>query len=397
MSVAQPLNRHFEVFFPEGSNSPGSLPYIRAFADSSLYFRFHSVKVNGYASPSGSSAYNLRLSESRARAIAISLSPLFPDASLTRQGNGEDWDRLSSMVSTSTIDCKDVVFSIIGATPFDATDAKSALKSLDSGTVYRRLSNEFFPSLRRADVDIVYSARHFGEFTSSEDSFFGRTALVPLPPGTAPLAVVTPLEQDPGVVAPTGGADCRDFSTAIRSIPFALRSNLLMPLLNIGVEFPLKGHLSAGVDCFFPWFGHDRENSACLELQGVSAECRYWFKPSSLSSVWGLSFTGHSVALGAVACRYDFEKDYHGRQGEAYGVYVDYLYSKYLSEHLRLELCLGVGYAFSPWRDYQVYEGRDKLIRVRPVLEHYDSYFGPMKASVAIAFPIITKRKSFRS
>ena len=398
LSVAQPFNRHFEVFFPEGrSDSPESLPYIRAFADSSLYFRIHSIGVNGFASPSGNLAYNVRLSESRSKTVAHQLRALFPKAALTRSGNGEDWSRLQTMLLHSAIEDKDVILSVVGSSVFDVIGAKQALKLLDGGRVYRELCDGFFPSLRRVDVDVVFSARHFSEFTSSEDSFYGRTAVVPLPSGTALLGVVTPLEQDPGVTAPPSGADSHVSVSGTKRIPFAIRSNLLMPLLNVGVEFPLKGHLSAGVDYFFPWFGHDRENSSCLELQGVSAECRYWFKPSSLSSVWGLSFTGHSVALGVVACRYDFENDYHGRQGEAYGVYVDYLYSKYLSEHLRLELCLGVGYAFSPWRDYQVYEGRDKLIRVRPVLEHYDSYFGPMKASVALSFPIVTKRKYFRS
>lgn len=177
-------------------------------------------------------------------------------------------------------------------------------------------------------------------------------------------------------------------------IAVAPHANLLVPLFNAGVTVPLGSRLSADATVYYPWLGHDKANSRCLEARGVTLELRWWLAPKTVDELQGNTLTGHSLALGVFGVQADLEWNNHGIRTEPYGAYLDYGYTFRLGRYARLMLSLGVGYARVPWRDYTVFTEGGKLVRQRPVLDHTESYLGPMKAAVSLAIPIIIPAKS---
>ncbi len=177
-------------------------------------------------------------------------------------------------------------------------------------------------------------------------------------------------------------------------VAVAPHTNLLVPLFNAGVTVPLGSRLSVDATVYYPWLGHDRANSRCLEARGATLELRWWLAQKATDGLQGNTLTGHSLALGVFGAQADLEWDYHGIRTEPFGAYLDYGYSFRLGRYARLMLSLGVGYARVPWRDYTVFTEGGKLVRQRPVLDHTESYFGPVKAAVSLSFPILIPAKT---
>ena len=46
----------------------------------------------------------------------------------------------------------------------------------------------------------------------------------------------------------------------------AIRSNLLLPALNVGAELPVGNRSSFAVDHYYPWAWPDKSNKDCFEL-----------------------------------------------------------------------------------------------------------------------------------
>ena len=104
-----------------------------------------------------------------------------------------------------------------------------------------------------------------------------------------------------------------DKQVAERNSLIAVRSNLLVPALNVGVEYPLGTNWSVAADYYFPWLKLGDKNRNCFQMLGWSAEGRYWFgRDRSLDD----RLKGHSVAFYGAGGYYDFEFDYEGTQGE---------------------------------------------------------------------------------
>jgi hypothetical protein len=169
---------------------------------------------------------------------------------------------------------------------------------------------------------------------------------------------------------------------------FALRSNLLLPLLNFGAELPLGNNWSIGADYYYPWIWPDKSNKDCFELLGWSLEGRYWFgrdrKPED-------RLKGHSLALYGAGGYYDFEKDYRGMQGEFLSTGLDYTYALGVGPRSRVhfEFTIAVGYIHSVGRTYDVFsEGGDLIPDGN---KHTFQYFGPTKAAVSLVIPIFKK------
>lgn len=212
------------------------------------------------------------------------------------------------------------------------------------------------------------------------------------------LALATSLRAQPrdslGTASPA-----RDSAAAVDScrIILAPHTNLLLPLVNAGIEVPLSRTLSLDATMYFPWIGHDRENTWCFEAMAATLELRWWIAPRTFDGLVGNTLAGHSLALGAFGGHADFERNRHGFQAEAYGCYLDYTFSMPVSERLLLSFSFSAGYARVPWRDYDVYEGSRKLVRHRPVLEHVENYIGPLKAAVTLSIPITVKPREGRN
>lgn len=179
--------------------------------------------------------------------------------------------------------------------------------------------------------------------------------------------------------------------------PLYLRTNLLLPLMNIGLEVPIGNRWSIGADWYYPWIprvsnsafdGSDHKN--CFQIDGLSVEGRCWYgskhNHNELNRQYRL--TGHSTGLFVMGGRYDLERNYSGHQGEYILGGIDYLWATPIfKKRLHLELSLGVGYFYSRATRYEVYEEGGKGYRDKDFRKVYQ-YIGPLKANVSLVIPL---------
>ena len=166
------------------------------------------------------------------------------------------------------------------------------------------------------------------------------------------------------------------------------RSNLLVPLLNAGVEIPLGNRWSVAADYYYPWIWPSQKNKNCFELLGWSVEGRYWFGKGRQASD---RLKGHSVGVYMAAGYYDFERNFRGMQGEFVSPGVDYTYSMAVgkAKRVHLQFTLALGYIHSWGRTYDVYGEYGELYPDEGTLMW--DYFGPTKAAVSIVVPFYRK------
>lgn len=179
----------------------------------------------------------------------------------------------------------------------------------------------------------------------------------------------------------------------------AFRSNLLQPLLNVGIEVPIAKHWSLGADYYYPWFWPAKNNKNCFELLFVSAEARYWFATNRKQQMPEKNYlAGHSIGVYGAWGYYDFEHNYHGHQGDGWSVGIDYLYALPIAKgKLRMEFQLALGALWSlKAQPYNVYEDGGHLIRERGHRKNF-SYLGPTKLGVSLVVPIFRSVKQSAS
>ena len=123
------------------------------------------IYVTGYASPEGTVAYNLKLSERRAKTFTDYVKKQNPnlDASLWHvDWKGEDWTGLREEVQKHPRLLKiDEVLAIIDGCEGDQDACEEKIKALVPPTIYQRLLNEMYGPLRRNDYRIEYNVRNF--------------------------------------------------------------------------------------------------------------------------------------------------------------------------------------------------------------------------------------------
>lgn len=205
-----------------------------------------------------------------------------------------------------------------------------------------------------------------------------------------------PMEQLPAA-ATTEANDPVSAEDQQRYIVLAPRTNLLLPLLNVGLEVPIGNRWSVAADWHYPWLWRKADHKNCFQIDGLSLEGRFWFGKGhgrgSDNRVHRLQ--GHSIGLFTMAGRYDLEHNYSGHQGEYVLGGVDYLYAMPVCRgKMHMEFALGIGYFYSRATHYEVYEPGGKGYRDRGIRKIFQ-YFGPMKANVTLVVPI--RRGSGRS
>ena len=183
---------------------------------------------------------------------------------------------------------------------------------------------------------------------------------------------------------------------ARRNFPLAIRTNLLLPGLNAGVEVPVSAHSSLEADLYWPWIFPkllSSDNDRCIEALAARIGYRFWpwgyRTPNGKTGLTGLSF-GVNVLGGY----YDFEWDYSGAQGEAVAFGADITYSLPIARgRMRLELTAGVGYGYIQYREYKVYTPGGVLIRPAnlPIVKGWIPV--PTNLAVSLVVPIYSKEK----
>lgn len=172
----------------------------------------------------------------------------------------------------------------------------------------------------------------------------------------------------------------------------ALRTNLLVPATNVGMEFCLGNNWSVEADYYFPWLEREGSNKDAFQMLFWGATGRYWFgKDRNIQR----RLRGHSLGLCAYAGYYDLERDFTGHQGEFAAVMLDYMYAvPIFRKKMHLEFNLGAGYLYSFARPYDVFEEGGKAFREGYAKKIH--WVGPLKAAVSLVVPISVKGRATR-
>ena len=122
------------------------------------------IYITGYASPEGSEAHNLKLSENRAKALAdyIRRQDAISSDLLHVDWKGEDWEGLVRVLGDyPNLLKRDSVYAIIERYPNERDFCELQLRKLVPPTIYHRLLTELYPVLRRNEYRIEYNVRNF--------------------------------------------------------------------------------------------------------------------------------------------------------------------------------------------------------------------------------------------
>lgn len=117
------------------------------------------VTVTGYASPEGEWNYNRTLSEKRAAGVLdwiLSSYPMLASQCKVRSfGEGEDWKGLCNSISSGNMKGKDEVLSIINR--FGIHQGRELkLMQYAGGEPYRYMYRNYYPALRRVEIEVSY-------------------------------------------------------------------------------------------------------------------------------------------------------------------------------------------------------------------------------------------------
>lgn len=166
-----------------------------------------------------------------------------------------------------------------------------------------------------------------------------------------------------------------------------LKTNLLQPISNIGVEIPVAERWTVGLDYYFPWY-LSSNNSYCYELLAGYINTKYWFNQHHYKNRQAI---GAFIGIG----HYDFQfQEYNGHQGRYFNLGCDYTYVLPSPKcGIRIELNVGFGYLWRRSISYNVTSDKQHLIGNGQYRNKH--YFGPTKAEVSIVIPI--KRSFFRA
>ena len=123
--------------------------------------KINSITISSYASPEGTSGYNLKLSERRAASLTGWLRRNYDlvGIALSSRGYGEDWEGLEKLVGKDPAMAegeKGRVLEIIENTEV-LDECEKLLKQYNDGRTYRYMLANLFPMLRRSAYRITFT------------------------------------------------------------------------------------------------------------------------------------------------------------------------------------------------------------------------------------------------
>lgn len=367
------------------------------------------VTIETGASPEGDVQFNDRLAIDRARAIRSYLLDALPlNASQVRAWSaGVDWEGLTAYVRGSACPWRGEILEAVYGSGVRTSASKGAttecirrLKGIAGGRAWEWLSENIFPELRQGagTINVEYSVidrQHIRdtmvvvhEYEGPDEKWYLEQASR-LAAESSTRTVIESLEKKP-----------RRYSLdSLYRVPVAaLRTNLLVPAMNVGVEVPLSNRWSLSADWYFPWAWRSLTNrffdpqSACLQILGGSLEGRLWLgvNHTDKDEYTKYRLRGHSLSLAAAGGYYDLQYDRTGRQGEFAALGIGYMYALPLGKGgVHLEFEVAGGYALSWYRGYEVHEtGGDLIGNWNDGLWHG---FVPVKAGVNLVVPFFGK------
>ena len=340
--------------------------------------RIDSITIYSWASPEGPYTRNKYLSAERAKAARTFLLQHSPDSTRLNAGMihlspvAENWQGLTTMVTENyRRSDRAQVLSILNDTSISDQTRKIRLQRLNEGRTWRYLIDNYMPRLRAAIWVCVWVEAppvlpHPGIPQDTIVSHRGNILLSQ--PQPAPLTV----EKE-------------------KKMLFAARTNLLVPALNVGLEFPIKNHLSLGIDYYYPW-AVSSQNKWCTEMLGLFVDAKYWIPGEKYSWTKADRLQGHAIGVYAGAGYYDYQNIAQGYQGEYIDTGLDYTFGLPVgpkdNKWMRIEFNIGVGWIRTWARHYSPSDDFTQLIKDPGVKNLVFDYFGPTRASVSFVLPI---------
>ena len=336
-----------------------------------------SLVIVSSSSPDGNTSFNLRLAGMRADntvSQVYRLLPEFRNASLRTDHYEESWDIVRQVLENDPdFPQREQMLSILD-TDLSEEMKEASLKKCTEGWAY--LIENYIYAFRNSTIYLWLDLK------GVVDEY---VRIAPLPT----LSQLTDtLVFDAPVPAVTRAYHDGSAFTPSPDIIWALRTNLLVPALNAGLEIPIKENWSLGLDYYFPWFWPNQKNKNCFEFLGWSVEGRYWFGRDRQPQD---RLRGHSVGLYVGGGYYDFERNYRGMQGQFVSPGLDYTYAMPIGrkKRLNLEFTLAVGYIRSWGTTYNVYGDYGALYPDEGTVIW--DYVGPTKAAVTLVVPFYRK------
>lgn len=338
--------------------------------------RIDSITIYAWASPEGRYSRNKWLSRERAKAAKAFLLQQSPDSAKLNAGKikisplAENWSGLTEMVEKKYHrNDREKVLDILYDASITDQARKVRLQKLDRGRSWRYLIDNYMPHLRTATWICVWVE--------------------------APPVLPHPVVLSDTLVCHRGGLLVPPLPEAPvledRKMLFAPRTNLLVPALNVGLEFPIKDNWSLGIDYYYPWAVSDR-NRWCGEMLGIFVDAKYWIPGDKYQWTRADRLQGHAIGIYAGAGYYDYQNILHGYQGEYIDAGVDYTFSLPVgpkdNRWMRLEFNVGLGWIMTWARHYTPSDDYSQLIKDPGVKNLVFDYFGPTRASVSFLLPI---------
>lgn len=156
-----PVNR--TELYPDYRNNPRELHKIIETIDkvrNDSNVTITGIGIHGYASPEGSWANNIRLSEGRAATLKGYIMQLrhFEDGIFTVNNTPEDWDGLDSLLSASNLDHREEILAIVRDRNLEP-DARNEKIRQTWPVQYKFILDTWYPALRHSDYTVQYKIR----------------------------------------------------------------------------------------------------------------------------------------------------------------------------------------------------------------------------------------------
>lgn len=338
-----------------------------------------SLLILSTASPDGSYKFNKWLAGARAEStekLLLEMFPEFKDAKIVVKFLEEDWDGLRQVLRQHPeFPQREQMLAIID-NDSEIDDKEQALRACKLG--WRYLVNNYIYALRNSSITISVIGPP-DEFTRAEPV---------IPVETYSYTPRYTVEDTP--IPPYYGEKPIEW----RKMIFEPRMNLFAPGLNVGLEFPIKDNWSVGIDYYYPW-AVSAGNKWCFELIGGFVDAKYWFPGSKYEWTRTERLQGHAVGVYAGLGYYDFQDIDNGNQGEYIDMGVDYTFALPIADNrLRLEFNIGLGFMRTWYRPYHPSSDYEDLIKEPGIKYQATNFFGPTRAGVSLAIPIIVKTKA---
>ncbi|MCC8113380.1 MAG: DUF3575 domain-containing protein [Bacteroidales bacterium] len=339
------------------------------------------IRVDGYASPEGPYAHNMRLALGRAQSLInyIANHTLIPADKLAVGETLLSWEALRPMVEDSQLKDIDTVLALIDVAISDHGEASQLdvlgkLQRLNSGLTWRQMKRNFFPQIRYSKLDIEL-----------------------LPPSEIIVEPVIEPEPEKTIelidtaMAPVTAMGQLEIEQCPRSL--YLKTNgvgWLMLVTNLAFEIELSHRWSVALPVYYSGFNYFKHKIKFRTVT-IQPEIRYWLTPNECGNTeW---YVGTHFGLGwyNYAANGKYRVQDHDGNTPAIGGGVALGYRMHLARRWSLEFSVGAG----------VYDARyDKYINdyngQRVVTDRHRTWVGIDQASVSIVYKIPLKKGGSR-